>query len=60
MILKDIYSIDDKKTIEELKTIENNINEELSKDTVDKEKLYKLRFQQLMKGIYLTQNVGMF
>lgn len=60
MILKDIYSIDDKKTIEELKTIENNINEELSKDTVDKEKLYKLRFQQLMKGIYLTQNVGIF
>lgn len=59
-MVKDIYSIDDKSAIEELKKIENNINEELSKDNIDKNKIYQLRFQQLMKGIYLTQNINLF
>lgn len=41
---------------QEMKKLEDDVNEELSKENVDKDKVYKLRFQQLMKGIELTQS----
>jgi len=50
------YAIDEKEIVNELKKLDNKVREELSKPNVDKKKLYELRFQQLMKGIYLTQN----
>jgi hypothetical protein len=50
------YILDNAEGMRLLSDISNQIDEELSKETVDEKKLYQLRFQQLMKGIELTQN----
>ena len=54
------YTIDDSNSIEELREIENKIKDELNAEKVDDKKVYELRFQQLMRGLYLTQNNGIF
>jgi hypothetical protein len=41
--------------IEKLVNISEKIEEELEKDTIDEEKLFKLRYEQLIKGLYLNQ-----
>lgn len=48
--------MDDKELVAEIQKIDNKVTEELSKEQVDNKKVYELRFQQLMKGIQLTQN----
>lgn len=48
--------IDDKEIVSQIQEIDNKVKEELSKENVDDNKVYQLRFQQLMKGIQLTQN----
>lgn len=41
--------------IEKLIDISDKINEELEKDTIDEEKVFKLRYEQLIRGLYLNQ-----
>ena len=36
--------------------IDNQIQEEVDKDVVDKQKLTKLRFEQILRGLYLFEN----
>lgn len=36
--------------------IDNQIQEEVDKDVVDKQKLTKLRFEQMLRGLYLFEN----
>lgn len=47
---------DNSEIIKEIQEIDAQVKEELAKDKVNQERLYQLRFQQLMRGIYLTQN----
>lgn len=55
--MSDFYnSIDQKEIINEIQKIDNQVMEELSKENVDKKKIYELRFQQLMKGLWINQN----
>ena len=53
--MNEVYK-DNGEIIHILQEIDNQVNEELEKENVDKQKIYNLRFQQLMQGIYLTQN----
>ena len=36
--------------------IDNQIQEQVDKDVVDKQKLTKLRFEQMLRGLYLFEN----
>ena len=36
--------------------IDNQIQEEVDKDVVDKQKLTKSRFEQMLRGLYLFEN----
>lgn len=55
--MSDFYnSIDQNEIIHEIQNIDNQVIEELSKENVDKKKIYELRFQQLMKGLWINQN----
>lgn len=36
--------------------IDNQIQEEVDKDVVDKQKLTKLRFEQMLRGLYLFES----
>ena len=36
--------------------IDNQIQEEVDKDVVDKQKLTKLRFEQMLRGLYHFEN----
>ena len=36
--------------------IDAQITEECNKENIDREKIFKLRYQQMIKGIYLNQN----
>ena len=36
--------------------IDAQITEECNKENIDKEKIFKLRYQQMIKGMYLNQN----
>lgn len=55
--MSDFYnSIDQKELIHEIQNIDNQVIEELSKENIDKKKIYELRFQQLMKGLWINQN----
>lgn len=44
-------------TIKEIQKIDEKVTEECNKDSddVDKEKIFKLRYQQMIKGLYLNQ-----
>jgi len=48
--------VDDASVIKEIYKIDEQVKEELGKPNYDKEKVMKLRFEQLLKGIYLTQD----
>lgn len=52
--------VDPKDIVREIQKIDNQVEEELSKENVNEQKVYNLRFQQLMKGIYLTQTNGFY
>lgn len=47
------YSQYDKNTINKLREIQKQVDEEKEKEKVDEEKLTKLRFAQLMQGLSL-------
>lgn len=42
--------------LNEIKKINTEVIDEMYSEKPDNKKLYNLRFQQLMRGIYLTQN----
>lgn len=42
--------------LNEIKKINTEVIDEIHSEKPDNKKLYNLRFQQLMRGIYLTQN----
>lgn len=44
---------DEKSVIRGIEDIAGQIDEELDRDSVDKKKLCKLRFEQLLRGLYL-------
>ena len=46
---------ENKEVIDKIINISNEIEEELEKDTINEEKIFKLRYQQLIKGFYLNQ-----
>lgn len=41
--------------IDKIYELSSQIDEELEKDTIDEEKVFKLRYAQLIKGFYLNQ-----
>lgn len=47
--------VENKEVIDKILDISQEIDEELEKDTIDEEKVFKLRYQQLIKGLYLNQ-----
>lgn len=47
---------DQRELVSEIMDIDSKIQEELESENVNKKKIYELRFQQLMKGIQITQN----
>ena len=46
----------DTNVVHELQKLADDVDEYIEKGEIDPKKLYELRFQQLMRGIYLTQN----
>lgn len=42
--------------LRELQKMEENIQEEMSKENVSDDKITKMRFEQLMKGMLMTQD----
>lgn len=42
--------------IDKIKNISEQIDEELEKEQIDKEKLFKLRYTQFVQGLYLNMN----
>lgn len=49
-----IYSIDNSDVIKDIRNISDKINEELEKDEIDNKKVFELRYQQFIKGLYLS------
>lgn len=47
---------EDSVVLDKLHEFEEKINNELSQEQIDKEKIMKLRNEQLMKGILMTQD----
>ena len=56
--LDGVYS--KKKVIEGIVDIDEKIQEECDKDNVDGEKLTMLRYEQMLRGLYLWQNPYIF
>jgi hypothetical protein len=52
----DVWIKDESEVINKIKNISEDIDKELDKDEIDKERLFKLRYQQFIQGLYLTQN----
>ena len=46
--------IENKEVIENIKDIDSKIKEEINSNNIDKEKLFKLRYQQMIQGLYLN------
>lgn len=42
--------------IDKIKNISEQIDEELEKEQIDEEKLFKLRYTQFVQGLYLNMN----
>jgi hypothetical protein len=42
-------------TIKKIEDIDNQISEEFEKEESDKDKICKLRFEQMLQGLYLNQ-----
>ena len=47
--------IANKEAIERVREIDDKINEEKSKDSIDGGKLTKLMYEQMLRGLYLNQ-----
>ena len=47
---------DEGEIIKEISEIDAKVKEEVNKPNADNDKIVKLRFQQLLRGMYLTQN----
>jgi len=47
---------DKQRVIDGIVDIDEQIQEEVNKDEVDKKKLTKLRFEQMLRGLYLWEN----
>lgn len=50
------FLVDNDEIIKEISEIDAQVKEELSKPNYDNDKVVKLRFQQLLRGMYLTQS----
>ncbi len=47
---------DKSKVIEGIAEIDGKIQELLSKETIDKSKLARLRYEQMLRGLYIFEN----
>lgn len=47
---------DESVVLGKLHEYEEQVNEELSKDNINREKIMKLRYEQLLKGMFMTQD----
>lgn len=47
---------ENKKVVDKLINLAYEIEDEMNKEKVDEEKIFKLRYQQMIQGMYLTQN----
>ena len=52
-MIDEFGTYDEKEVINSVVEIDNKINEELDKEKVDNELVCKLRFEQMLKGLYL-------
>lgn len=48
--------ISQQEVIEQIKNISEQIDEELEKEKIDDEKLFKLRYAQFIQGLHLNMN----
>ena len=48
---------DEEKVIENIKKINDDINNTLKQDEIDKERLFKLRYAQMIQGLYLNSSM---
>lgn len=46
--------------IEKIKNISEQIDEELEKDDIDEDKLFKLRYSQFIQGLHLNMNNNLY
>lgn len=53
-----IYSIDNTDILYDIKNILDKIDEEFEKEQVDKKKVFDLRYQQFIKGLYLSTGIN--
>lgn len=53
-----IYNIDNTDIINNIKNISDKIDEEFEKEEVDKKKIFELRYQQFIKGLYLSTGIN--
>ena len=49
--------MEDENVVENIIKINDNIKEILEQDEIDKEKLFKLRYAQMIQGFYLNENM---
>lgn len=54
--LDSTLTYNENKVIEGIVEIDNQIQEEYSKEKADQPKLTQLRFEQMLRGLYLFQN----
>lgn len=47
------FLLDKKDVVEKIRNIDEQTQELLNSETIDENKLFKLRYQQLMQGLYL-------
>ena len=50
----DIYSNFNTEVVERVKEIDTKFHEENSKEAADKNKISKMMFEQMLRGLYLT------
>lgn len=50
---KNIYSVNQEEVKQKLISLSQEVDEELMKEQIDKEKIFKLRYQQMIQGLYL-------
>lgn len=56
MTMGEDYILNQKEAIERVREIDKMVIEELNKDKKDREKITRLRFEQMLRGLYITQN----
>ena len=50
---ENVYTVNAEEIKEKLIELSNEVSDELQKEEVDKEKVFKLRYQQMIQGLYL-------